>query len=298
MRIDGTAFSPLRAAVALDCNDRDEYANITQDRSGRFAVKPAAWFALIALGAAPVPAVRAQSAQVIDIPTRPGVTQRFLYLAPAEPRATVVLFAGGHGGLQITDDGSLGWGSGNFLVRSRQLFADQRLAVAVIDAPSDRQRAPFLGGHRQRPDHASDVKAVIAWLKQKSPLPVWLVGTSRGTQSAAYVATQSIDAGGPDGLVLTATILADPRSRPVPDMAVEKLKIPVLVVHHEQDACRVTLFADMPRLTAKLGANPRSELMTFTGGKDVGDPCEARAYHGFNGLEAEVVAKIAAWIVR
>jgi hypothetical protein len=30
----------------------------------------------------------------------------------------------------------------------------------------------------------------------------------------------------------------------------------------------------------------------------VGNPCEARAYHGFNGLESEVVGKIAAWIVR
>jgi pimeloyl-ACP methyl ester carboxylesterase len=259
-------------------------------------VQPLAWFALVVLGVAAATAARAQPAQVIDIPTRPGVTQRFLYLAPAEPKATVVLVAGGHGGLQIADNGSLGWGSGNFLVRSRQLFADQHLAVAVIDAPSDRQRQPFLGGYRQRPDHLTDVKAVIAWLKQKSPQPVWLVGTSRGTQSVAYVATQSIDGGGPDGVVLTATILADPRSRPVPDMPVEKLKIPVLVVHHEQDACRVTLFSDMPRLMAKLAANPRSELMTFTGGADVGDPCEARAYHGFNGLEPEVVAKIAGWI--
>jgi hypothetical protein len=29
-----------------------------------------------------------------------------------------------------------------------------------------------------------------------------------------------------------------------------------------------------------------------------GDPCEGRAYHGFNGIEREVVEKIAAWIVR
>ena len=34
----------------------------------------------------------------------------------------------------------------------------------------------------------------------------------------------------------------------------------------------------------------------FDGGINVGDPCEARAHHGFNGIEADVVAKIAAWI--
>ena len=236
--------------------------------------------------------------EVIDIPTRVGVTQRFLYNAPPEPKAAVILFAGSHGGLQIADDGSLGWGSGNFLVRSRQLFVDQGFRVVVIDAPSDRQSPPFLGGSRQRAEHAADVQAVIAWLREKAPQPVWLVGTSRGTQSAAYVATQLLDGGGPDGIVLTATILADRRSRPVPDMPLEKVRIPVLVVHHEQDACRVTLMSDMPRLMERLVANPRKELMTFTGGVNLGDPCEGRAYHGFNGIEREVVEKIAAWIVR
>jgi len=50
------------------------------------------------------------SGKVIDIPTRPGVTQRFLYLASEKPRASVILFAGGQGGLQIRDNGSFRWG--------------------------------------------------------------------------------------------------------------------------------------------------------------------------------------------
>ena len=62
--------------------------------------------------------------KVIDIPTRPGVTQRMLVLAPPMAKGGVVLFAGGHGGLQIFPNGSLKWGDGNFLVRTRQLFAD------------------------------------------------------------------------------------------------------------------------------------------------------------------------------
>jgi|SRR5688572_17960317 len=238
------------------------------------------------------------AAQVVDIPTRGGVTQRFLYLAPPGAKASVILFAGGHGGLQIAENGKPAWGNNNFLVRTRQLFADQGLAVAVIDAPSDRQREPFLGGFRQRPEHAADLKAMIAWLKQKSPQPVWLVGTSRGTQSVGYLATQLAGSGGPDGIVLTSTILTDPKGRPVPAMPIDKLNVPVLVVHHEQDGCHHCLFGDMPRLMDKLAANPRKELMTFTGGANTGDPCEAMAYHGFNGLEKDVVAKIAGWILR
>jgi hypothetical protein len=107
-----------------------------------------------------------------------------------------------------------------------------------------------------------------------------------------------MDDGGPDGIVLTSTVLADQKSRPVSDMPVDRLKVPVLVVHHEQDGCRVTLYSDVPRLMQKLASNPRKELMTFTGGVDEGDPCRARAYHGFNGLEREVVSRLADWILR
>ena len=71
--------------------------------------------------------------RVVDVPTRPGVTQRFVLLTPTQPKAVVVLFAGGHGGLQIQDNGSFRWGTGNFLVRSRQSFAERDLVVAVVE---------------------------------------------------------------------------------------------------------------------------------------------------------------------
>jgi hypothetical protein len=234
--------------------------------------------------------------KVVDIPTRAGVTQRFLLITAAEPKAAVVLFAGGHGGLQLNDAGRAGWGRNNFLVRSAGLFAAKGVPVAVIDAPSDRQSPPYLSGFRQTAEHAADVKAVIAWIKETTGLPVWLIGTSRGTQSVGAVAVALKSAGGPDGIVLTSTILSDPRSRPVPDMDVGSLAVPVLVVHHEQDACRVCLFRDVPRLMEKLSPLPRKELVTFRGGDNQGDPCEALAYHGYNGIEPDVVARIAAWI--
>ena len=235
--------------------------------------------------------------QVVDLPTRPGVTQRMLVLTPPAPKAAVVLLAGGHGGLQIFPNGSMRWGEGNFLVRSRQLFADQGLTVAVVDAPSDRQSSPYLQGFRDAPAHAADLKAVMAWLRGNGHATVWLVGTSRGTQSAAYVATELDGAGGPDGIVLSSTILTDRRSRPVPMLPLEKLRIPVLVVHHEQDGCWLCAYSEIPALMAKLAATPRSHLLSFKGGDSRGDPCEAFAHHGFNGQEAEVVQQTAAWML-
>jgi len=246
--------------------------------------------------------VSAASAQVtqrvVDIPTRPGVTQRIVLLSPDNPKSAVILFAGGHGGLQITSNGSFKWGEGNFLVRTRDRFAAQELLVAIVDAPSDRQRPPYLSGFRQTPEHVADIEAVIAWLKQQAKVPVWLVGTSRGTQSAAFVATQlPVADGGPDGLVLTATMLSDNKGRPVPDMDLNKIAIPVLVVHHRQDGCKHCAYSELPRLMDKLSASPRKELLTMDGGQNRGDPCEAFAYHGFNGIERDVVAKAAEWIV-
>lgn len=235
--------------------------------------------------------------KVVDIPTRPGVTQRLLVLAPPSPKAAVILFAGSHGGLQIALDGSFGWGMGNFLIRSRQLFVDQGLLTVVIDAPSERQSPPYLVGFRQGAEHAADVQAVIAWVRQQSGLPVWLVGTSRGTQSIAAVATRLSRSDGPDGLVLTSTILTDPKAPPVTAMALEKLSIPVLVAHHELDGCSHCAYSDIPALMQKLDGLPRKQLLSFRDGVSRGDPCQAMAYHGFNGIESEVVGQIAAWIL-
>jgi dienelactone hydrolase len=241
--------------------------------------------------------VLAQPARTVDIPTRPGVTQRFLIITPEKSRAAVILFAGGDGGVTLHADGRIPKLAGNFLVRSRQLFADQGLTTVVIDAPSDKQSPPYLSGSRQTPEHVADVKAVIAWLREQAQIPVWLVGTSRGTQSAGFIATQLPPAdGGPDGIVLTASVVRDSRSRAVPEMALERVRIPVLVAHHRQDNCRVCLFSDVPLLMDRLTATPRKELMAFDGGISVGNPCEARAYHGFNGIEREVIERIAGWI--
>ena len=235
--------------------------------------------------------------KVIDIPTRADVTQRLLVLAPAGAKAAVVLVPGGHGGLQLFPNGSLKWGEGNFLVRTRQQFADQGLIVAVLDAPSDRQGPPFLQGFRQRPEHVADFKATIAWLRETYKVPVWLVGTSRGTQSVAFVATQLAGSEGPDGIVLSSTILSDDKGRPVPAMPLHRIKVPVLVVHHEQDGCQHCSFADVPALISKLDASPKKQLLAYKGGQNRGDACEAYSYHGFNGLEGEVVQQTADWIL-
>lgn len=252
---------------------------------------------LLALMQLPPAAAQAMAERAVDIPTRPGVTQRVLLQEVPAPKATLLLLPGGHGGLQLQADASMRWGAGNFLVRSRQALAAQGFNTVVVDAPSDKQSPPYLSGQRQRPDHVADLKAVMAWARGVAAVPVWLVGTSRGTQSAAFVATALQGAEGPDGVVLTASILVDPRGRPVTDMALERIRVPVLVVHHVQDGCVACPYALAQPMVEKLVNAPRKALIAIEGGQSRGDPCEAFAYHGFHGMEQGVVRQMAEWVV-
>ena len=237
------------------------------------------------------------TSKVVDLPTRQGVSQRLLLTTPERPLAVAVLFAGGHGGLQIFDGGSLRWGDGNFLVRIRTQLADHGIVTALIDSPSDRQRPPFLEGFRTSKEHVADIAAVTAALKKQYGLPVWLVGTSRGTQSVAYAATQLQPPDAPDGIVLTATILKDEASLAVPHMALDKVTVPTLVVHHSNDQCRLCLPSDLPRLTSMLARSPRFQLTMVEGGTSSGNPCSGAAHHGFNGVEDQAVRAISSWIL-
>lgn len=242
-------------------------------------------------------AAAADGTRVVDIPTRAGVTERFLLIVPEKPQATAVLLAGGNGWLKLSPEGTIGGLGGNFLVRSRDLFAAHGLAVAVLDAPSDRQTGMALDTFRTSDEHVADLRAAIGWLRKELGLPVWLVGTSRGTETAAFVATQlTRAAGGPDGIVLTSSILRDSNGRPVTAMDLEKIMVPALVVHHRNDGCFLCDFQFTPELLRKLSASPRKEVIAIDGGISTGNPCGARAYHGYNGIEREVVEKIAAWM--
>ena len=244
--------------------------------------------------------VSAQAQPVVDLASRPGVTERMLVLAPAQPTATVILLTGGAGYVVIRDDGEVPRAE-NFLVRTRELFLQQGFAVLVLDAASDRPRPVFLGNaFRDSTEHMQDLGAAVQWARQKFGKPVWLVGTSRGTQSAAHAAEALTGPAAPDGIVLTSTILArSPRGgegRSVPEMDLARIAVPVLVVHHEQDACKLCPYWQTARLLRNLTSAQAKELITVTGGEDHGDPCQPMAHHGFNGQEADVVARIAAWI--
>jgi hypothetical protein len=262
--------------------------------------------ALLCGAAAPAWAQRVTGQQVIDLQTRPGVTTRYLALAPGNPRAAVLLFTGGQGVANIPDNPGPGWArNGNFLVRTRTLFRDRDLFVAVIDVPSDHRDG--YGAFRATAEHAEDVATVIANIRQRAPgVPVWLVGTSRGTISAASVAARLPKEKGADGLVLSSSLTrpggrnAGPGgTQTVFDFDLASITMPALVVHHREDHCFATPFVDAETLRGKFTRASRSGLLAFSGGLPRESPeCEPQAPHGFFGIEREVVDAIADWILK
>ena len=215
-------------------------------------------------------------------------------IEPEQIEGIVVLFAGGDGNIKINNNGIRR--KGNFLVRSRMLFAGQGFVTAVMDKPSDRSAMHYF---RTSEQHAQDIRTVMRFLRQRFPdKPLWLVGTSRGTLSAANVAARLNGKEGPDGIVLTAAVTqtSNDGGDSLNDVDLENIRVPVLVVHHKDDACYVTPYQSAKKLPEKLSSSPGKEFIEFSGGDNSGNPCKAKSFHGFLGIEGEVVNSIARWI--
>ncbi|MEO6162509.1 MAG: alpha/beta hydrolase, partial [Candidatus Binatia bacterium] len=132
--------------------------------------------------------------EIVTLPTRANVTQSyFLTSAPRELQAVAVLFPGSGGLLQLrTEGGQPKFAGGNFLVRSRAEFVKRGVIAAIVDAPSDQQGGWGMSDEfRLGAEHAIDISAVVEDLRKRLPnIPIFLIGTSRGTISAAALAVR------------------------------------------------------------------------------------------------------------
>ncbi len=156
----------------------------------------------------------------------------------------------------------------------------------------------MLWGFRTSKKHVADIDHVIAYLKEKTELPVWLVGTSRGTESAAFAAIHSQQA--PAGVVLTSSMGEENgKGTAVTEMGLKKIVIPTLIVAHEDDQCWVTPPSAAELIRKRLVNAERVALQYFSGGDaPQSRACGARSPHGYFGIEEEVVDFIAAFIKR
>jgi hypothetical protein len=234
--------------------------------------------------------------EIVVLPTRDGVTQSFLLIAPAgdKPAAVAILFPGGDGLIRLRNEsGRIRFGEGNFLVRSRQMFVDRGVLAAVMDSPSDQPQG-MDDWFRLGDKHAADITRVSEELKRRFPgIPVFLVGTSRGTVSAAAAGRALGETVA--GVVLTSTLFVG-GGRPGPGLSgfdFKAIRSPLLFVHHADDGCRYTPYRDAKNLSTQF------PLITVQGGDPPrSDPCEAFSAHGFLGREQPTVDAIINWMLK
>ncbi|VAW74423.1 hypothetical protein MNBD_GAMMA12-165 [hydrothermal vent metagenome] len=244
-------------------------------------------------------AVVYSAGQIQSLETRRGAQQYFYVSASQDAVATVILFVGGKGKLLLRKKGSKKlFNSNNFLARSRQLFKKQKFNLIYVDAPSDHLSPSGMFGFRASPQHAEDIGLVVNYARKFS-LPVWLIGTSRGTESVVNaiirLPKKGIDI---DGIVLTASMTEkNKRGVAVSEMNVSQITVPVLIISHKNDACRFTTPLGSKKLSQQLKRSVRVKFkLVSAGDKPVSRPCKARSAHGFWGIESEVVELIGQFI--
>jgi len=193
---------------------------------------------------------------------------RAVLLKPPAPHASVILMPGGDGRIEAGPGATIGHLKNNQLVRTRGAYRARGLAVLVVDADVNLKAAV---------DYMRAIKA-----------PVTVIGTSRGTLRAA----EGIAAGArPDALVLTSGFLSSESGSGQNVVAIlgSPGRLPrTLVIEHRQDGCRFTQPAGVAPFVKWAGG--RARAVWLDGGVDVGNPCGAKAHHGFNGIDGRVVS--------
>lgn len=238
--------------------------------------------------------------QVVEIASR-GKKIRTLVVKPQNPVGSVVLIAGGHGNLNISADGKIGWGAINQMVRTRADYMNAGYVAIVPDiAPDLKHGKKGKKRYRWSKWHAKDLGAVIAYARTLAE-PVYLVGTSRGALSVFNEVTRQTGKQLPDAIVVTSGMLI-PIFNKKPSVqrnvsGLANIKLPVLLISHKDDACPYTPPSSAEKFKPLLKSAARVDIKILSGGGGkYGHPCKARSTHGFLGMDDVVVKTIADWL--
>ena len=225
------------------------------------------------------------------ISTREDVTISFIKNTPSNGiRAAAILFAGGDGDIGIDVENKT-VGSDNFLVRGRSLFSKNGFLTLTPDLPSDMDGVK---NDRGNTDYRTDISFLVKQIRKQMSKPIWLVGTSRGSITLSYhAAALEIQ-----GVALTATVTSGNHDT-VFGGYLEKIKVPALIVHHENDLCVSSPAEGVKEIMGALIHSPKKKLLLFREGESGGsNDCGPILPHGFLGIENKVIGTMSDWMFK
>jgi hypothetical protein len=234
------------------------------------------------------------AAELIQLPTRPGVTQSLFFVsASASPSWVVVLFAGDDGNVSVSEGGPARMQS-NFVVRTAGYWTDHGDAYAIFDAPSD-HAGGMLDTFRLSADAETDVGTAVSELRRRYPsAKVALIGTSRGTVTVGNVLKRHPEL--VDAFVLTSPVTQANRLQVgLSGLNWKGTGARVLVLANENDVCQVSPADASKQLAADNGFDFIS-VVSKMGGGDRKSDCKSQSPHGFLGIETQVLDRIRGWL--
>jgi hypothetical protein len=215
-----------------------------------------------------------------------------------EGRASVVLMTGGNGLLSLDATGTITDSTGNFLIRSADLFLRHGLNVMMADA-TPAHPGGLTQAIRLSATHAAELQGFINAAISRWSKPVWVVGTSNGSISTVTAAGFQPALAGLKGVVLTSSVTQlAAGNQPTFNLYVSRITVPALVVWHQDDHCTFSPPAGSAALFAAIPSAEKASR-TFENGHSVAtDPCGAFSEHGYAGIEERVVRRIADFVHR
>lgn len=161
--------------------------------------------------------------------------------------------------------------------------------VVLLDSPAELSPRQIYPSARAASDHMVRIESVVRFYKEKTGLPVWVMGHSNGGISlTALVKYLQKD----DKMNLVAGIISSgARSE---TYFKPPLNLPVLVLHHQQDGCSHTLTKAASENFALVKAFNKAgtELVWLTSGEpESRDPCRSgfHMYYGASDEAAKVI---------
>ncbi|NQV84758.1 MAG: hypothetical protein HQ494_13170 [Rhodospirillales bacterium] len=230
--------------------------------------------------------------QALEIETRSGGAVT-VHIYPADkPKAVILMFEGAGGDF---NPGGRGFVNSNY-----SEFVERGFTAVIMDSPDDQNDYPRTGGmhprFRESPAHVRDIDAVIAMLRKKAPLPIWVLGISLGTKSIANYSSNRPDK--IDGAIFLSSSTRPPGGfKSVKDYDYGSVRSPILTIAHKEDECPGTPPGGAREIAAAATASKDAKAIFFDGGDNSGpSPCGPSTPHTFSGIEDDVVSAIDAFI--
>jgi hypothetical protein len=238
--------------------------------------------------------------RVDGIFSKEDVYQKAILLKPEGKFDTAMLFYRGWAGIANLKSANDWPRNLNYLKNNTGLFSAAGIAVLVMDCPTDENKVTPANvpmgcndDFRASKEHAEDVRKIINVLRTQYGIKnIYIMGHSYGTVSSRWLAKNLGNE--IQGSIHSSAMTVVPLNNRGFGHSVDKfdmssLNAPVLNIHHRDDSCRQTPYANVL-------AYSNNNLITVVGGDPVGDVCGGTNLHSMGGREQLATQAIIKWI--